>query len=53
MTEIIKIREEGYKTVEISDLTGIPRGTIAARLSRMNTIANSHEVEAKEIKPVA
>lgn len=53
MTEIIKLREEGYKTGEISELTGIPRGTITARLSRMNAITNSHEVEAKETKPVA
>lgn len=53
MTEIIKLREEGYKTGEISELTGIPRGTITARLSRMNAITNSHRVEAQEIKPVA
>ena len=53
MSEIVKLRKEGYTSGEISELTGIPRGTITARLSRMNAIANSHEVEAKEIKPVA
>lgn len=53
MTEIIKLREDGYKLSEISELTGIPRGTITARLSRMKANINSHEVEAKEINPVA
>lgn len=53
MTEIIKLRKDGYKLSEISELTGIPRGTITARLSRMKANVNSHEVEAKEINPVA
>ena len=53
MSEIIKLRKEGYKISEISELTGIPKGTITARLSRMNAIANSHEVKAQEIKPVS
>jgi len=53
MSEIVKLKKEGYTYGKISELTGIPKGTITARFSRMNTIANSHEVEAKEIKPVA
>lgn len=53
MSEIIKLREEGYKTGEISELTGIPRGTISARLSRMNAIANSHGGEVQHVEPVA
>ena len=33
MSEIVKLRKEGYTSGEISKLTGIPRGTITARLS--------------------
>lgn len=53
MKEIVKLREEGYKLSEISELTGLPKGTITARLSRMKAVANSHEVKVQEIKPVA
>lgn len=52
MSEIIKLRKDGYTSNEISELTGIPRGTITARLSRMKANITSHEEETKQVKQV-
>jgi len=52
MSEIIELRKEGYTTNEISELTGIPRGTITSRLLRMKANVNSHEEETKQVKQV-
>ena len=53
MSEIIRLREAGYKSSEISEITGIPRGTITARLSRMKANVDSREDEVQHVKPVA
>ena len=52
MSEIIRLREVGYTTGEIAEITGIPRGTITARLSRVKANITSHKAEVQEIKPV-
>lgn len=53
MSEIIRLREVGYTTGEIAEITGIPRGTITARLSSMKANVNSHEKETQQVKQVA
>ena len=53
MSEIIKLRKEGYSIGDVSELLGIPKGTITARLSRMKANANSHEEETQQVKQVA
>ena len=52
MSEIIRLREAGYKSSEISEITGIPRGTITAWLSRMKANVDSREDEVQHV-PVA
>ncbi len=42
MTEIIKLRKEGFSNSEIAELIGKPRGTVSARISRYN---NAHPAE--------
>lgn len=46
MEEIIDLRNQGFKLDEIAEITGIPKGTISCRLSRLK--ASGAGMEKKE-----